>query len=127
VFSSDGKSEFSNWSRSKESFDKRVLWRLRAIARASGDEPANVAPFPNWTLHDLRRTARSLMARAKVRPDHAERVLNHKIRGVEGTYDRHSYEDEKRDALERLARLLRQIIEGESAKVVQFPIRAAAE
>ena len=47
--------------------------------------------------------------------------------GVEGTYDRHSYVDEKRDALERLARLLRQIIDGEPAKVVQFPARSAAE
>jgi hypothetical protein len=67
------------------------------------------------------------MARAKVRPDHAERVLNHAIGGIEGTYDRHSYEDEKRDALERLARLLRQIVAGETAKVVRFPARVAAE
>jgi len=67
------------------------------------------------------------MARAKIRPDHAERVLNHKIGGVEGTYDRHSYEDEKRDALERLASLLHQIITGETAKVIQFPTRSAAE
>jgi hypothetical protein len=67
------------------------------------------------------------MARAKVRPDHAERVLNHKISGVEGTYDRHSYEDEKRDALERLAWLIRQIVEGESARVVPFRMRSAAE
>ena len=67
------------------------------------------------------------MARAKVRPDHAERVLNHKIGGVEGTYDRHSYEDEKRDALDRLARLLCHIIDGAPATVVPFPGRSAAE
>jgi hypothetical protein len=54
-------------------------------------------------------------------------VLNHVISGVEGTYDRHSYEDEKRDALERLARLLRQIIDGQPATVIQFPARSAAE
>jgi len=30
-----------------------------------------------WTLHDLRRTARSLMSRAGVSADHAERCLGH--------------------------------------------------
>ena len=35
-----------------------------------------------WVVHDLRRTARSLMARAGVRPDIAERVLGHVQRGV---------------------------------------------
>ena len=39
-----------------------------------------------WTLHDLRRTARSLMSRAGVRPDIAERVLGHAIKGA---YIRH--------------------------------------
>jgi hypothetical protein len=127
VFSVNGKDTFSNWSRSKVRFDKRVLWRLRARARAAGEAADQVQPFSNWTLHDLRRTAKSLMSRAKVRPEHSERVLNHTIEGVEGTYDRHSYEDEKRDALDRLARLLRQIIDGEPAKVLQFPVRMAAE
>jgi hypothetical protein len=124
IFSVGEGRELTSWGHYKENFDQRVLRRLRAIARARGDDPTQVAPLPNWTLHDLRRTARSLMARAKVRPDHAERVLNHKIKGVEGTYDRHSYEDEKRDALDRLARLLRQIVDGEAAKVVRFPVRA---
>jgi integrase len=55
------------------------------------------------TLHDLRRTARSLMDRAKVPPDHAERCLAHKIGGVRGVYDRYKYLPEKRDALARLA------------------------
>jgi len=64
---------------------------------------AKVRSLPNWTLHDLRRTAKTLMARAGVRPDISERVLGHAIAGVEGTYDRHSYADEKRDALEKLA------------------------
>lgn len=127
AFSIGGKHEFKNWGHSKADFDNRVLRRLKAQARATGASPGDMQPLPNWRLHDLRRTARSLMARAKVRPDHAERVLNHKIGGVEGTYDRHSYEDEKRDALERLAGLIRQIISGEPAKVIQFPARSAAE
>jgi integrase len=62
-----------------------------------------------WRLHDLRRTARSLMSRAGVRPDVAERVMGHAIAGVEGIYDRHSYKAEKADALRRLAALINSI------------------
>jgi integrase len=57
----------------------------------------------DWTLHDLRRTARSLMSRAGVDSDHAERCLGHVIGGVRGTYDRHAYYDEKKHAFEALA------------------------
>ena len=57
----------------------------------------------DWTLHDLRRTARSLMSRAGVDADHAERCLGHVIGGVRGTYDRHAYYDEKKAAFEALA------------------------
>ena len=49
------------------------------------------------------------MVRAGVRPDISERVLGHVIAGVEGTYDRHSYADEKRDALERLAAMIERV------------------
>jgi integrase len=68
------------------------------------------ANSPGWTLHDLRRTARSLMSRAGVRPDVAERVLGHAIAGVAGVYDRHSYREEKADALRRLATLIDSIV-----------------
>lgn len=44
-----------------------------------------------WTLHDCRRTARSLMSRAGVDSDHAERCLGHVIGGVRGVYDQHKY------------------------------------
>jgi integrase len=124
VFSITGKCEFKNWGHNKADFDRRVHRRLRAQARAYGQVPDEAKALPNWVLHDLRRTARSLMSRAKVRPDHAERVLNHKIAGVEAIYDRHSYEDEKRDALKRLADLVGQIIAGPTSTVVPFPARA---
>jgi integrase len=52
-----------------------------------------------WTLHDCRRTARSLMSRAGINSDHAERCLGHVIGGIRGTYDRHKYYDEKKRAL----------------------------
>jgi integrase len=76
-----------------------------------------------WTVHDIRRTARSLMSRAGVRPDIAERVLGHAIRGVEGVYDRHEYRDEKADALRRLAGLIASILNPPTGNLV--PIKAA--
>jgi integrase len=78
-----------------------------------------------WTLHDLRRTARSLMARAGVLSEHAERVLGHALPGVEGVYDQHHYTPEKAAALAKLAALIETIVSGEpGANVV--PLRAPA-
>jgi len=68
------------------------------------------AGVTGWRLHDLRRTARSLMSRAGVPSEHAERVMGHSIGGVEGVYDRHSYADEKGAALTKLAALIDAIV-----------------
>jgi integrase len=65
-----------------------------------------------WTLHDLRRTARSLLSpkRCGVTPDVAERCLGHVIGGVRGTYDRHRYLEEMKHAFEALASLIERIV-----------------
>ena len=76
-----------------------------------------VTGVTNWTLHDLRRTARSLMSRAGVRENVAEKVLGHVQRGVVGIYDRHAYHDEKGHALRALAGLIENILRGDSVKV----------
>jgi len=96
--------------------DKAVLLYMHKHAK-KGTE---IAPLPNWTLHDLRRTAKTLMVRAGVRPDISERVLGHVIAGVEGTYDRHSYADEKRDALEKLAAMIDRILNPQPANVEEL-------
>ena len=77
----------------------------------------------HWTLHDLRRTARSLMSRAGVRPDIAERVLGHIIKGVEGVYDRHSYAEEKAHALRALASSIENITNPPANNVVNIKSR----
>jgi integrase len=64
-----------------------------------------------YVLHDLRRTARSLMSRAGVPSDHAERCLGHVIGGVRGVYDRHAYREEILLAYEKLATLISGIID----------------
>ena len=84
VFTTTGRRPIGGLERHKAKFD-----------RACG--------VTGWTLHDLRRTARSLMSRAGISPDHAERCLGHIIGGVRGVYDRHAYHAEKAAAYEALA------------------------
>lgn len=91
--------------------------RKREIDDALAEKLPDMKP---WTIHDLRRTARSLMSRAGVRPDIAERVLGHAIAGVEGIYDRHTYSDEKAIALEKLARLIEKIINPSEGNIVEL-------
>jgi len=76
---------------------------------------------PPFTLHDLRRTCRTHLAALGVDPHIAERCLNHKLKGVEGIYNRHDYLPERRDALGRWATLLEACEAGETAKVT--PLR----
>jgi integrase len=71
---------------------------------------AQLPELAEWDFHDLRRTARSLMSRAGVRSDIAERVMGHVIQGVEGVYDRHDYREEKADALGSLAATIESIV-----------------
>ena len=78
----------------------------RALDRATG-------PLPHWQLHDLRRTARTLMSRAGVSERVAERVLGHFQPGVLGIYDRHKYTQEKAHALRALAGLIDNILRPE--------------
>jgi integrase len=92
-------------------------------AQAKPALDAALPSMPHWQLHDLRRTARSLMSRAGVPSEHAERVLGHAIPGIEGVYDRHSYFDEKATALQELANLVeRLVIKGPQAKVASLAV-----
>lgn len=59
--------------------------------------------IPHFVVHDLRRTCRSLLAKNGVAPHIAERCLNHKLKGIEGIYDRYDYLEERRQALAQLA------------------------
>ena len=85
VFASRAKTPFSGFGKSKAALDAAMLAGRQEQAVPS----TKVEPLPNWTLHDLRRTAKTLMVRSGVRPDISERVLGHAIPGVEGIYDWH--------------------------------------
>lgn len=70
--------------------------------------------------HDLRRTAASYMTSIGIPRFVVARVLNHVETGVTAVYDRHSYDLEKRDALNRWADKLQVILESEPGRVVEF-------
>jgi integrase len=63
-----------------------------------------------WRVHDLRRTARTLLSRAGVNADIAERCLGHVIGGIRGTYDKYEFTKEKTEAYEALATLIGHIV-----------------
>jgi integrase len=65
-----------------------------------------------FTLHDLRRTVRTGLAKLGTRPDIAERCLNHAQPGIIATYDTHHYLEEKRDALTQWANHLQALHDG---------------
>jgi integrase len=67
------------------------------------------AGLSGYRLHDARRTARSLLSRAGVNPDIAERCLGHALPAIRATYDRYKYLDEMARAFEALAGLLERI------------------
>ena len=90
VFSTTGGTPISGFGRTKA--------RLDAIMG-----------IDDWRVHDLRRTVASGMARQGVSPHVIEKLLNHvsgTISGVAAVYNRHGYEAEKREALERWEKVL---------------------
>ena len=72
----------------------------------------------HFTVHDMRRTARTHMAALGVDRFVAERALNHKVRDVEGVYNRYDYFEERKDALSRWAMLLDATSKGQAFNVV---------
>ena len=114
VFSNDGRRPMTGFSKPKKKFDERVLEELRK-------QDPKATPLPNWNLHDLRRTARTLMSRAGVSPHHAERTLGHVLPGIEAVYDQHKYHAEMQKAYEALASMIKRITNPPADNVVSFP------
>jgi integrase len=94
------------------------LYKAAIDARATG--------LVNWRFHDLRRTARTNLASLGVSPFIAELILGHQQKGVHAVYDIHRYEIEKREALERWASRLRDIVTPPPANVRQLRVSADA-
>jgi integrase len=99
-----GQGGFSGWSKSKTELDQR----------------ANITP---WRLHDLRRTASTVMHELGVQPHIVEAVLNHisgHKGGVSGVYNKAAYRAEKAAALALWAEHVLALVEGRPAKIVSL-------
>jgi integrase len=104
VFSTNGKTPVSGFSRSKRHLDE-------AMAEIAGK------PVAPWRLHDLRRTAASGMAALGVSLPVIEKILNHvsgSFGGIVGVYQRHEFSAEKAEALERWARHIEGLVAGQT-------------
>jgi integrase len=102
-----GKGPINSFSQCKADLDAKVRELLPTI------KP--------WVVHDLRRTARSLLSELRTDTDIAERVIGHRIVGVRGVYDRFDFFEQKTEILERLAAFITTILIPPAANVV--PLR----
>lgn len=71
------------------------------VARRQGE--GLVLPVANWTPHDLRRTARTLLASLGCPEEIAEAILGHLPKGVVGVYNAYTYDAERRVWLQKLS------------------------
>jgi integrase len=120
VFSTNGKTAVSGFSRAKERLDASMLAALRETTAEATLDP--------WILHDLRRTAATGMAGLRILPHVVDRILNHTsgtIRGVARVYNRFEYLDDRKAALEAWGRKVRALVSGDAAPNV-VPLREAA-
>jgi integrase len=119
-------SESSDWLLPARKAQDRMLPHIHentlnvALAKVKPNMP-DVAPF---CIHDFRRTARTHLAALGVESHIAERCLNHKLKGVEGIYNRHDYLDDRREALRLWANFLEGCESGKDWNVT--PIRKKA-
>ncbi len=108
AFTTTTRTPVSGFGRFKEQLD-------RAITADLGE------PIPHWTFHDLRRTCATGLARLGIALPAIERTLNHtsgSFAGIVGTYQKHSYSDEKRHALDRWGDFVERLMSGQGDNVV---------
>jgi integrase len=109
VFSTRGARPLSGWGKAKAKLDALAAAELRNIVAEDGEDNTSVT-FPEWNLHDLRRSAATNMGKLGVDRFIVARILNHADSEVTAIYDRHRYDREKRDAMDRWAARLLSII-----------------
>lgn len=115
VFSTgNGEKHVKGYSKAKRKTDDAIAKLVKA-SKAEKVEP--------WRWHDLRRTMKTGMSKLRVSEFVSELVLNHAMPGLEGVYNVHSYEEEKREALQTWANYVDGLIGKTPSNVT--PIRKA--
>ena len=99
----------------------QFMTRKKALARRANDNTLVLADGANgeWTPHDMRRTASTMMQELGVLPEIIDRCQNHKMPGddqarrmqrIRKHYQHYDYAKEKRDAWDRLGQQLDKIL-----------------
>lgn len=73
----------------------------------------------HFTVHDMRRTARTHLSILGVPSDIAERALNHTIKGMEANYNQYQFLRERKEALDKWADFLERCANGQHYNVIQ--------
>jgi integrase len=115
VFTTTGSTPISGWSRAKDMLDRLMLEGAQETAQERSEDAgkANLVP---WRIHDLRRTIATGMERLGIRLQVVEALLGHVAgsrAGVVGTYQQHTYDDEKREAVEPWAEHIGSVVRGQ--------------
>jgi integrase len=112
LFTATGATPVSNLS--------RLTNKLRAaVAKETGQ------PEKKWNVHDLRHTLKTWMQGARIAKDVRNAVQNHSDGDMDEHYGHHTFEAEKRDALDRWARHVLGLVEGKTPDNV-IPMSARA-
>lgn len=107
----------------KHKLDALMLEELRAVAKERGNDPAKVTLEP-FVLHDIRRTGRTGLSALGTPDMISELVIAHSKDTLHTVYDLHTYQDEKRKALDLWAGKLRDIIAPPPANVTKLLAKA---
>ncbi|MFK5979714.1 MAG: tyrosine-type recombinase/integrase [Rhizobiaceae bacterium] len=105
VFTTNGQTPISGFGRLKKRYDNALDCNT-----------------DDWRFHDIRRTVATNMAMMGIQPHIIEAVLNHKsgiVSGVAAVYNRHAYNDEKREALELWAQKIKELMKKSSVRGVE--------
>ena len=99
-----------------------IGWRAKERLDRAADEIMG-EPLPDWRVHDIRRSVATGLQRLGTRLEVIEAVLGHTSgsrAGIVGVYQRYSFTDEKRAALEAWARHVEGLVSGATETVVTF-------
>jgi integrase len=113
VFTTDGETAISGFSKFKYSLDTAINAARRRAVSDSGGNPDSVKAMERWTFHDLRRTAVTVMAKRGVAPHVVEKLINHvsgTISGVAKIYNRHEYWEERKAAADLLDDYVKDVV-----------------
>lgn len=124
VFTTNDKTAISGFSKAKLNIDAKIAEAIAATAEEESVEPHVIEP---WRYHDLRRTMATTMQRLRIAPVVIEacenRLAGESKKGSAEVYQRYTYIDEKRDAMQKWGEHLRFVASDAGSNVVPLALK----